>query len=155
ERAEAGGPGGAIADERWFVAMRKDLEGRAAAIEEAEASPDSDTGSLRALVELRDALVNLYTDRLAAERVALLVNLQLHPTTRPLAASTRWLELLEKAYTENRIPAVLAAVETDHPKNPALASAIQEYWIRLSPTLRVDGGRFETPPREWELLERH
>src|SRR5262249_9086681 len=22
-------------------------------------------------------------------------------------------------------------------------------------TLRVDGGRFETPPREWELLERH
>src|SRR5262249_11173371 len=91
----------------------------------------------------------------AAERVARLLDLQLRPTTIPLPAPTRWQELLEKAWTENRIPDVLAAANTDHPNNSALARAIQEYWIRLSPALRVENGRFEPPPPEWQILEEH
>ena len=60
ERAEKeNAEGGATADERWFVAMRKDLDGRTKAVEDAQANPDTAAGSLPALVELRDALLGI------------------------------------------------------------------------------------------------
>jgi tetratricopeptide (TPR) repeat protein/V8-like Glu-specific endopeptidase len=154
DRAEQGGRDGPFADRRWVVAMRQDLADRTAALATTEPSLDPTSTQLRALVDLGDALEELYTDPFAADRAANLADVPA-PRSDHVSAPLDWRQLLEHAWAANRIPAVLDVAAKDHPESPTLALAIQEYWIRLSPALPVKGGRFEAPPPEWNILEQH
>jgi V8-like Glu-specific endopeptidase len=151
ERAQQQGGGGAIADERWFVAMRTDLAGRAAAIATSEPSKES----LRALVELGDALAAIDADPFAALRIAEVAAIDLSSISERIDGPLAWQRLLDRAWAENRMVAVLAALAAEYPDKPALTQAIVEYWIRVSPALQVENGHFEAPPPEWRILERH
>jgi hypothetical protein len=65
--------------------------------------------------------------------------------------AARWQRLLDAAYAANRMPQLFESLGED----PTLVQAVREYWIRLSPALRVEDGRLETPPPEWQVLEGH
>ena len=66
-----------------------------------------------------------------------------------------WEQILSAAWSSNRLPKLLEVARRDAPVNHPLDDAIREYWIRLSPALRVENGRFETPPPAWQVLEEH
>jgi tetratricopeptide (TPR) repeat protein len=146
---------GAITDERWFVAMRSDLSRRTTVVKDAEANPITAAGRLPALTELRDALLDLYGNPSAVDRLAAAAGLSLQSSLATDVPSQRWQQLVETAWAANRVPAVLDAAAQDHANSPALTRAIQQYWIRLSPALLVRNGHFDKPPPEWEILEAH
>jgi hypothetical protein len=152
QRAEAGEGAGAIA-ERWFVAMRQDLTARAAAVEEAETQAVYLPEKLPALAELRDALAELYPHTAAVLRLAREIGVEVSSIAGQARPADRWQRLLEAAWVVNRVQGLLEAAARDHPTNPALARAIQEYWMRVTPVLRIEQGRFEPPPPEWQVLE--
>ncbi|MFC9356448.1 tetratricopeptide repeat protein [Rhodococcus sp. NPDC057014] len=148
-RAEEGTAGGAAADKRWFVAMRRDLEARAAAVHQVQADEGSLPSPLPALTELRDVLVSRLPSPADVVRVAQTAGL--NPVAEILPLTTRWQRVLDAAYAANRMPVLFESLGED----PSVIQAMREYWIRLSPALRVEDGRFETPPPEWEVLEKH
>jgi hypothetical protein len=154
ERAE-GGEGASPMEQRWFVAMRQDLSGRATAVKDAEAQAVYLPDRLPALAELRDVLASLYPDLSAARRAAGKVGVFVSGLSREPRAADRWQRVLEAAWLLNRVPTVLEFAVQDHPNYPSLTRAILEYWMRVTPVLTVDAGRFEAAPPEWQVLEQH
>jgi tetratricopeptide (TPR) repeat protein len=155
ERAETSARGHAVTDERWFVAMRKDLLGRAEAVRKAQVQQQSAVGALPALTKLRDALTELYGNSLEVERVAGVAGVSLPAANRYATVSEQWQTLLELAWTTNSVPAVLAAVQKDHGANRVFQDALQKYWILLAPALTVIDGHFGEPSPEWKILDKH
>jgi formylglycine-generating enzyme required for sulfatase activity len=151
-RAEGAAP---VADDRWFVALERELVDRAAAVEEATEKPVFLPATLPALAELRDALAGIYHSPVTAFAIASELGLPLEDVSSEMPATRVWQALLDVAWLVNRVGDVLAAIERDRPRDRAVTRAIQEYWIRLSPALRVENGSFVTPPPEWQVLERY
>ncbi len=150
------GEGPAPMAERWFVAMRRDLAGRAAAVKEAETSTVFLADQIPALAELRDALVSLYPTAAATRRIAKKAGVDVAGLAAERQPAARWQRVLETAWVVNQVPAVLEAAAGDHPETAALASAIQEYWLRMTPALPMWSGRsFGPAPPEWRVLEQH
>lgn len=152
--AEESPDAGTAVSERWFVAMRQDLEGRAAAVQRAREQAGTEPDMLPALMALRDVLANHYhkSEALAiASRVGLRVA-DLDVTGPSVAL---WQQILSAAWSSNRLPALFEAAVPAAGTAAWLDGAVQEYWIRLSPALRVEDGRLQTPPPEWQVLEQH
>ena len=146
ERAERG-EGASAMEQRWFVAMRHDLTDRATAVERAEAQAVYLPDKLPALTELRDTLAVLYPDSSSVLRIAREVGVDAASLAGERRISNQWQRVLEAAWLLNRVPAVLERAAKDHANEPSLTRAIQEYWIRVTPVLRVEKGAFESPPR--------
>jgi formylglycine-generating enzyme required for sulfatase activity len=142
-----------VDDDRWFVALERDLMDRAAAVEEAEGEAVFLAGKLPALTELGDALIKLYEDPRAALIVALQLGLTLPGMSEQMGPSRLWHAALGEAWLANRMPELLQTVSKDLGDAQSWTRAIREYWFRLSPALRVEQGRFEAPPPEWQILE--
>ena len=99
---ECAGRGG-VADERWFVAMRKDLVRRNAAVQEAQADAETSAGLSPALIELRDALQELHGEPSATEQLARAAGVEFRAATTTHSASRNLLRLLEVASSAGRM----------------------------------------------------
>lgn len=152
-RAEAEAGPGAEADERWFVAMREDLESRAAAVKEAQERADLASGLTPALAALCEALASRYptaADALAISTRVGIIPASVPPGTTPSAAL--WREIVTAVAAFNGIPALLQAAipgESDDSIDPAII----EYWVGVRPALRIEHGRVVAPPPEWAVLD--
>jgi formylglycine-generating enzyme required for sulfatase activity len=146
-RARRGEGSVPVDDDRWFVFLEQDLQDRAAAVEKAEGEAIFLGAKLPALTALRDALMKEYGHPGSALEVARTLGLELPAVPEHAGASRVWQAVLDAAWISNRMPDVLRAV-------PKLGTqALNEYWFRLSPALRVEHGRFQDPPPEWQILE--
>jgi hypothetical protein len=148
-RAAEGAPAGTEVDERWFVAMRQDLEDRAAVVRRAQ--EQEGPGVLPATAALCDELASRYPGRAEAMSIAHRAGIDIAYLSMGVPPATLWEQILSAAQSSHRLPDVLEIARREAP----LDDAIREYWIRLSPALRVEGGHFETPPPEWQVLEEH
>ena len=136
---------GTAVDERWFVAMRQDLEDRAAAVQRARGQADLGPDILPALMAVRDVLASHYDTPAEAVTIARVAGIDLAGLAVTVPSVALWQQILSAAWSSNRLSALFEAAGLDE--------VVQEYWIRLSPALRVEDGRFETPPPEWQVLE--
>jgi len=127
-RAEEGADAGTAVDERWFVAMRQDLEERAAAVQRAQeqASPAPDLPP--ALMALRDVLANHYYGQAEAETIARVAGIDVAGLAVAVPSVALWQEILAAAWSSNRLPALFEAAGTA----AWLDEAVQDYWISLS-----------------------
>jgi hypothetical protein len=108
-----------------------------------------------ALVDLRDVLTRLYDFPDGVLDLAKRAGVSFGLRGKPERPGPMWRGLLETAWQANRIPAVLGVALSDYPEDPYLKEALIDYWVRLTPALRIENGTFEPAPPEWSVLEAH
>lgn len=154
-RAEAEAGEGTPADERWFVAIRRDLESRAAAVAQAQERADAATGMIPAFAALPVALANTYPAKAQVLTVASLAGIDTTDLSEGAVSPTAlWKQVLATAWFTNTLPALLEAAGADG-ADEALAQAIEECRIRLSPAVQLANGQIVALEPEWEVLAGH
>ncbi|MEY9419446.1 hypothetical protein ABIF69_005888 [Bradyrhizobium japonicum] len=161
---------GAPLDERWLVAMRQEITERTTAVNsgkesekqviEESADQMDDLGEttpqeLPALEDLQDTLTRLYDFPEGVLGLAERAGVPLGLRGVPMRSGPVWRVLLKSAWNANRISGVLGIALSDYPENPYLKEALIDYWVRLTPALRVENGTFEPASPEWSALETH
>jgi uncharacterized protein (TIGR00725 family) len=141
-----------VDDERWFVALERDLLARTAAL---SAEPTSLTERLPAMRELWDAVVAVAPGDAAVLRIAQNLGISLPVPLEQMGPASRWRTLLDKSWSLNRIPDLLDLISKELGQAKGWTRAVHEFWIKLAAALRIVNGRFETPPPEWQILEQH
>ncbi|WP_127507284.1 hypothetical protein [Actinoplanes solisilvae] len=131
---------GEAADDRWFVALRRELADRAAAVARAEQP------ILPVLAELAISLTALLPD----PNDALLAGTGPMPTSE-----LSWTTILNAAWREGRIREVFRSISRldGAPGVMPLRDAVRAFWIRLRPALLIDD-LVNDPPAGWEDLSR-
>jgi RNA polymerase sigma factor (sigma-70 family) len=141
-----------VRDDRWFIALQRDLAERSAAVSH---DPESPTESLPTLRKLCEAVVAAYAEPFAALRIGRELGLPIPDSLEREGPASLWRSLLDSAWITSRMTELLDRVSKDLEQSTGWEQAVREYWIKVSPPLRIENGRFESPGPEWAILELH
>lgn len=138
ERAAGSGTG------RWFVAMRREILERAAAVRRAA----DRTSAEPALAQFAGTLADIYPRLDEVLEVAGFFRFSTDGLTEAPSPLRRWLILLEMARSAVLLPELFGLLGS----TPPVESAVRTFWSRMRPAMRVRAGRLVDRSPEWQTL---